>query len=359
MNGYKIRHFGLDRQYLNLKNELLEATHLALSSGQLIAGPFTEAFEDWLCMRTGAKYALTVHSGTQALEVIAHYEQFRNPHDFKPIARIPNITYPATLNAFLNAGFDVEIVDTDKNGLLIENEDDHWPKANVYNVHVGLYGAPVNYIVSSLFKNRIIDGAQHWLVHEYIYLDNTPMAISFDPTKNLPNSGNGGAVVSNDQQFCDFVRKYRNNFIDSHYATGTNTKMSEQDCAQILVRTRYINEWQTRRKQIRMYYLDRFKDLPIRCLSRDFEKHADQKFVIWTEWRDELKEFLIDKKIEVRVHYQNPLSDLPITRDFKKPDMLSVSVMLIKGVLSLPIYPELLDSEVEYIADSVCDYFGL
>jgi dTDP-4-amino-4,6-dideoxygalactose transaminase len=355
-----ISHFGLVRQYETLKGELLEATHLALSSGQLVSGPFTESFEDWLCMRTGAKYALTLHSGTQALETIAHYQQFRSPHDFKPVARIPNITHPATLNAFLNAGFDIEIADTDKNGLLIEDSNDTYlPQANRFNVHVGLYGSPPNYSIGRLFTNRIVDGAQHWLVHEYIYLDTTPMAISFDPARNLSSSGNGGAIITNDENLYMFARNYKNNFSENHHATGTNSKMSEQDCAQILVKTRYISQWQDRRKEIRLYYLDRFKDLPIKCLSRDFYRHADDKFVIWTEWRDELKHFLLDKNIQILVYYQQPLSDLPLTRDFKKPNMLSVSVMLIRGVLSLPIYPELLDSEVEYIADCVCDYFGL
>ena len=67
----KIPFLGLKRQYANLKDELLEATDAALREGQLVNGLFTRSFEQWLCARTGAKYAVTVHSGTQALEIIA------------------------------------------------------------------------------------------------------------------------------------------------------------------------------------------------------------------------------------------------------------------------------------------------
>jgi len=359
MNGsYKIPHFGLDRQYRNLSKELLDATHRVLSSGTYMDGHYTEQFENWLCMRTGYNYAVTLHSGTQALECIAHYEMFKNPYDFKPIARIPNITYVATLNAFLNAGFECEIADTDKNGLLIE-EDIDWnkPKHNIFEVHVGLYGASPIYTIGALHKRRILDGAQHWLIHKNIYLDTTPMAVSFDPTKNLPSSGNGGAVLTNDDGLANFALKYRSNFKGEHTHSGTNSRMSEQDCAQILVRTRYIDDWQERRREIRNYYLDKFENLPIRCLSRNKNDHADQKFVIYTEWRDELYNYLWGYAIDVRIHYKQPLSNLEVARYLKKPDMISTSVMLCRGVLSLPIHPELTDGEVEFIADRVVDYF--
>ena len=75
MSGYQIPHFGLKRQYKNLKDELLDATDRVLSSGQLMNGHYTRSFEEWLKHRTKTQYAVTVHSGTQALEIIARYKK--------------------------------------------------------------------------------------------------------------------------------------------------------------------------------------------------------------------------------------------------------------------------------------------
>lgn len=364
MTGSTIAHFGLARQYRNLKDELLEATDKVLSSGTLMNGEYTAKFETWLAMRTKTMFAVTVHSGTQALEIIAKWAKhdhdllmnagLDNIHDIVPTVRIPNITYIATLNAFINAGFEVELIDTDKNGLmLLDNSTlDDFTK---HSCSVGLYGANPHKNHASGLMNDLVDGAQHWLVADDI---GQGMAISFDPTKNLPASGNGGAIVTNDRTLYDFAYSYRSNGKHDHNISGTNSRMSEQECAQLLVRAKYIDKWQWRRKEIRHYYLDEFKNLNLRCLSRDHMVHADQKFVIYTDKRDELLVFLTAMGIDVKVHYPKALSELPIANNIKvKPDMLSTSVMLTKGLLSLPIYPELTDAEVEFIVRMVKSFF--
>ena len=328
----------------------MHATDSVLKSGRFVDGPYAEEFEDWLCKRTGCRYAITVHSGTQALEMIARHElnEFYPRTEITPTIIIPNITYPATINAFINAGWDIEICDTDRNGLMISNTSN---RPYAYECHVGLYGAPIN----KSYSGVIVDGAQHWLVAG----DNigNAMAISFDPTKNLPATGNGGAIVTNDIEVYKFVYDFKNNGKTEHSIAGTNSKMSEQECAQILVRTKYLDQWQRRREEIKKYYIDRFKGLPIRCLSEDFSYHANHKFVIYSSDRNELKDHLMSEGIEVKIHYEKPLSFLPIAATFKKPDLLSVSVMLCKGTLSLPIYPELTDTEVEYISEKVIQFF--
>ena len=136
--------------------------------------------------------------------------------------------------------------------------------------------------------------------------------------------------------------------------------MSELDCAHLMVRTNYIDEWQERRKQIRQYYLDRFKHIrPLRCLSEGFETHADSKFVIYsTTERDGIRDWLSSKNIETRIHYETALSELPITDNMTKPDFMSTSTMLTRSLLSLPMYPELTDAEIEEVANAVCIYYA-
>jgi dTDP-4-amino-4,6-dideoxygalactose transaminase len=344
---FKIPHFGLKRQYNNLREELLVATDEALRNGCLISGPFTHKFEEWLRLYCGTWYAITVHSGTQALEIMARYQLTKHA-DTIPQVTVPNITYPATLNAFINAGWDIRIGDTDKNGLLDMSEHH-----NSYKCFVGLYGATHdNQLGASVF----VDGAQHWLVAQGNV--GLGMAISFDPTKNLPSSGNGGAIVTNDEDLYRYAVDYRNNGkMMEHCYTGTNSKMSELDCAHLLVRSKYIDEWQARREKIRKYYIEQFKDLPIRCLSDGFLKHADQKFVIAIEERDRLHGNLILDGIETKIHYEKTIGELMVARNLSSPDMISTSLMLSRMVLSLPIYPELKDAEVEYIAGKIRDFY--
>lgn len=353
MSIFKVPHFGLARQYSDLKEELLEATDLAMREGILMSGQYTESFERWLAQRTECQYALVMHSGTQALEAMADYiaeMHYLGGGGIIPKINVPDFTYPATLNAFFTSGWDINLLDVDKNGLMKTTEIEF--DFDTYNVAVGLFGAPIEPT-----SQTIIDGAQHWLVAKYWV--GMGMAISFDPTKNLNSSGNGGAVVTNDPSMYEYILSQRNNGKPDHYRSGTNSKMSELECAHMLVRTNYIDFWQIRRKEIRLYYLDQFKDLPIRCLSRDFEEHADQKFVIYSEFRDELYNHLISRGIEAKIHYPYALSELPLAKDIpNKPDMLSTSTMLSRGVLSLPIYPELLDSEVEAIAECVQEFYG-
>lgn len=360
-----IRHFGLDRQYANLKDELLAASHEALKDGVWVNGYFTARFENWLQLKTKCEYAITVHSGTQALEIIARYlhEVTLSDADCNPHVRIPNLTYPATLNAFVNLsnantqyGYDIEIVDTDKNGIMLPSQN---TMIHGYNCYVGLYGAPTPDKLTSV---DIVDGAQHWLIADGNV--GAAMAISFDPTKNLPSSGNGGAIVTNDEDLYQYAISFRNNGKDStfygpkpHDMYGSNSKMSEQDCAHLLVRSHYIDGWQQRRETIRYYYLDQFRDLPIRCLSREFEEHADQKFVIEYTHRDTLHQYLLNSGIESKIHYEKTLSELGITKLYKRLDFLSASTMLSRRVISLPIYPELTDTEIEYIAWKIKKFF--
>jgi dTDP-4-amino-4,6-dideoxygalactose transaminase len=129
--------------------------------------------------------------------------------------------------------------------------------------------------------------------------------------------------------------------------------MSEQDCAQILVRVKYIDEWQKRRSEISKYWCDAFRELPLTCLSDTSDPHAHQKFVMYLPDRNSLHTHLLTDGIDSKIHYEYVLGDLPIGKDLPKPDLLGNSVLLSRGVLSLPMYPELTDQEVEYIADKV------
>ena len=119
MHGLKVAFTGLPRQYNNLREEILDVTDTVLRSGNLMDGNNTAEFESWLAKKNHNLHAVTCHSGTQALEIIAAY-CFDNIRDEgkTPTVLVPAMTYPATANAFIMAGWKVEIVDTDTYGCM-------------------------------------------------------------------------------------------------------------------------------------------------------------------------------------------------------------------------------------------------
>jgi dTDP-4-amino-4,6-dideoxygalactose transaminase len=354
MNGLKIPFTGLKKQYNNLRTEILDATDEVLRSGQLMSGNYTAEFENWLAKKNHSKYAVTCHSGSQALEIIAEYYRLQSSV-VPPRVVIPSMTYVATANAFIRAGWEVHIADTDYHGLLDQKKISHELSVQA-TVLVGLYGSAVN--ADRFWGTDLVieDGAQHWLANKCNRVGNA-CAISFDPMKNLNAYGNGGAVVTDDLDLLEFAREWCNNGKPKHTNIGTNSRMSEIECAQMMVKTQHIDAWQKRRANICLYWMGRLKNTGIRSLidANNFETHAYHKFVIDVDKRDILQRNLATKHIETRVHYREPLHELSAYSDYCGPDILSVASALSRRVLSLPIYPELTDLEVEYIIDQVVD----
>ena len=363
MSGYQIAFTGLQRQYKNLREEILDVTDQVLASGQLMNGHYTQAFETWLAEKNNTKYAVTCHSGTNALEILACYwaeQETINP----PTVVLPAVSYVATANAFIRAGWDVYFADVDAYGLI---NPDTLPHNLSYQavVLVGLYGAAVTHQVRVnhwhkwVHENTIIieDAAQHWLAAECKRIG-TGAAISFDPMKNLACYGNGGAVVTDNSDIVNFAKDFRDNGKHiGHRGTGSNCRMSELDCASMMVKTAYLDDWQERRREIAWQYMQGFQDANLRCLIDDsnFHNHAFHKFVIDIDNRDTVKAGLAEKGIETKIHYEYVLPDLPAYRKYPAPNMLGACYSLSRRVLSLPIYPELTDGEVEYIIKSVLD----
>jgi dTDP-4-amino-4,6-dideoxygalactose transaminase len=349
---------GLKKQYKNLSAEILDATDIVLRSGQLMNGPYTEQFESWLARYSHSTHAVTVHSGTAALEAIAEY--YHNEFQEQPRVIIPSMTYRATANAFIRAGWQVEFVDTDAYGIL---DFDQLPVRRYQAVViVGLYGASVAHAGSVrqwqdwLAQDVLIfeDGAQHWLADNGTRIG-IATAVSFDPTKNLPCYGNGGAVVTRNSNLANFVRKWRSNGNTTGDLVGTNSRMSEIDCGVLLIKANYLHDWQVRRQEIAQYYIDQFRDMPIRCLVTDgmMHSHAFHKFVIDIDERDRVQADLTRHGIETKIHYAAPLHEESAYSHIPGPGLLSCASALSRRVLSLPIYPELTDAEVEYVARQV------
>jgi UDP-2-acetamido-2-deoxy-ribo-hexuluronate aminotransferase len=356
MTGLQIPFTGIKKQYNNLRTEILDATDEVLRSGRLMDGNYTAELENWLAKKNSTKYAVTCHSCTQALEIIAEYYATQSYMPNPPRVLVPAMTYVATINAFRRAGWIVTIVDTDVYGQMDHKKIDREQSVQAI-IAVGLYGQSLNRH-DYLNNNAMVieDGAQHWL-SDACRRTGSVTAISFDPMKNLNSYGNGGAIVTDDVNMLDFARSWRNNGKPNHQMIGTNSRMSEVDCAQLMVKTRYIDEWQQRRSKIAGYWLERLHGTGVRTLvdESNHNTHAVNKFVIDVDNRDLLKRNLEIRRIETKILAWEPLHELPAYADFSGPDVLSVASSLSRRTLCLPIYPELTDLEVEYVIDSVLD----
>lgn len=351
--------FALDRQYDQVGEECLHHTDLILRSGKFMDGVYANSLEQWLKIRTGASCVVLVHSGTQALELLAYALKPTNQFE-KPRVLIPNLTFVATANAFIKAGYNIILGDVNDIGIMKPYDS---KKENYYlSCGVGLYGAASH-------SEDVIDGAQSWLNG---YMNNDFMTVSFDPTKNLPATANGGAILLNDTVTAETIRRMRDNNKGMRFQLdfglpATNSKMSEIDCAHVLIRSKYIDEWQSRRREIASYWNEQFYDSPLRSLielttvSGNTNKHQIQKYVIRAEnneQRDKLQQHLKDQGIETRIHYERCLSQLPVYEGYLSVTTgVENSIKLASEVLSLPIYPEMTDAEVEHISKAVRSFY--
>jgi dTDP-4-amino-4,6-dideoxygalactose transaminase len=364
----QIKFTRLDRQYALIKDELLPTIDNILSSGQLMDGEYTAQFEREMSAVTGCRHSISCHSGTQALEMMLTY--YRQQYDYKPTLLVPSVTFPATVNAAITAGWNVHIVDVDANGIInFDNVDfNKYRFSNPVSIMlVGLYGHThmlyeqlLNLLSAAhsgeFIQHVFVDAAQHLFGTKLNKVNVNCSALSFDPTKNLANNGNGGMVVTNDKDLDTWLRQYRSNGKPHFNITGTNSRMSEIDCATLSIKLKHIDKWQLRRKEIAQYWIEQFKDcngIKTLITEQNIHNHAFQKFVITSPNRNKLQQDLIDSGIDVRVQYQRAIHEYEAFAQYDNPGVLSVGSALCRQVLSLPFYAELTDSEVNLITELV------
>jgi dTDP-4-amino-4,6-dideoxygalactose transaminase len=361
-----IKFFGVDRQYASIREEILHATDEVLSSGQVLDGVYTTAFESEVARRCNREYGIAVNSGTQALIfTLANLV----PQDSKVL--IPTISFAATLNSVLMAQRTPVFCDTDHNGLIdLESLDFALHGAGVGAVmYANLWGHTIDYdrfrVFTDFFNSDmvIVEDAAQSFGAKYKGIPSGKMGhasvLSFDPTKNLNNYGSGGMILTDDLGLAEALADIRDNGKhESHHFPGTNSKMSEADCAQMLVKLKHFDAWQKRRTEIADFYIEQLNQYVDIVLPGEDVESSWHKFVIRLSNRHALKHHLAIEGIETKIHYDKPLFEIPIGYDYMDyaRDPFRESTVFSRECLSLPIYPELTDSEVEHIAEAVVSY---
>ena len=370
----KIPFFGVDRQYNDLREEILDVTDLVYASGQVLDGPRTKMFEQAIAKMTERRYACSVGSCTQALIFALRAvdnEYFRGSRNK---VLIPAQSFVATINTVLEAGFDPVFCDVDaQTGLMDLNTIPVHADELAAIMYVNLFGNVLNqeqlitYIeMFSEEKIPVIEDAAQSFGAYYRGVPSGKLGdvscLSFDPTKNLNNYGSGGMILTDDPAIWELANDYRDNGkMNDHIHSGTNSKMSEADCAQMLVKLKYFDGWQKRRAEIAEYYTEELDGLVgIPPVDMNVE-HAWSKFVIHYHSRSGLYTDLLNMGVETRINYELPLHQHAVSFSFTSFDdtgILEGAENFSRTCLSLPIYPELEDYEVEYVVDAIKQNIG-
>jgi len=370
----KIPFFGVDRQYSNLREEIIDATDKVYGSGRVLDGTWTRKFEQTIAKMTERRYARSVGSCTQALifalRAVDH-EYFRGSRNK---ILIPAQGFVATVNSVLEAGFDPVFCDVDAQTGLIDISKIPVAADDIAAVmYVNLFGNIVNQEAlitwMEMFSEQKIPVVEDAAQSFGAYYRGVPSGklgdvscLSFDPTKNLNNYGSGGMIVTDDPAVWELVCDYRDNGkLNDHIQSGTNSKMSEADCAQMLVKLKYFDSWQARRKEIAEYYSEELDGLVgIPPVDMNVE-HAWSKYVIHYHSRGTLHTDLMNAGVETRINYERPLHQHTLTFGlvpFDNDTILNGAENFSRTCLSLPIYPELEDYEVEYVVDAIKQNIG-
>lgn len=367
MSGLKkIPFFGLDRQYSSLKNELLDAVDSVYKTGHVLDGNYTRLFEQKIQELTNRKYAVAVTSCSLALLISFLY--FSKKTQKRKNVLLPALSFIATANAPILGSWKTHFIDVDNHGLMDLTKLDI-SKIDIIS-YVNLFGNILDYdklqlIADFLYSDKIIieDAAQSFGA-TYKGIPSGKLGavscLSFDPTKNLPNYGSGGMVLTDDYNLYLFALGYRNNgktATATYPSPGSNCKMSEADCAQMLIKLKYFNFWQKRRKEIADYYFEQLANYVDCPFANEHVTHAWHKYVIQTPFQLSLKQFLTSRKIETKIHYSESLITHSFIRSTKGSKHFQKAMELSHTCLSLPIYPELLDSEVEKIVSEIKAFF--
>lgn len=363
----RIPFFGVDRQYNNIREEILDVTDKVYRTGQVLDGTNTFNFERIIAKMTERKYAVAVNSGTQALIfALRSIDQLQNSK-----VLIPSVSFVATLNAVVEAGFDPVFCDVDPvTGLIDLNTIPVDINELAAVMYVNLYGNIINYDKLTAYKAvwdrynvPVIEDAAQSFGAYYRGIPSgklgTISCLSFDPTKNLNNYGSGGMVLVDDPNIFESVVNLRNNGkLFEHVSSGTNSKMNEADCAQMLVKLKYFDQWQARRTKIAEYYTERLDGIVRMPAVESHVEHSWHKFAIHAANREVFKGKMDLLGIETKVHYNIPLHLEHLSFAYTMENntgVLENAEEFCKTTVSLPIYPELTDAEVDHIVDSVID----
>lgn len=346
----------LAAQNRELMPELTEAFERVALGNRLILGPELAAFESEWAAFCGAKYAVGVGNGLEALTLILRAYGIGQGDE----VIVPVHTCIATWMAVSQVGATLVPVDCLRSGAMdLQRVMAVMSERTSAIVPVHLYGRENRlFQLMDLGPKIVVDAAQG---HGLKAIGNAA-GFSFYPTKNLGALGDGGAVVTDDEELADRVRLLRNygsSTKNEHQMASGNSRLDELQAAFLRVKLRrLISDNETRRRNANIYF-DILLDCPGVVLPTEGIDHVWHQFVIMVKDQYKLYWNLADKGIGTAVHYPTPPHLQPAYKylGFKAGDF-PVAEQIATECLSLPIGPEHDERSIRYVAEHVRMYVG-
>jgi dTDP-4-amino-4,6-dideoxygalactose transaminase len=357
--------------YQKYKAEIDQAIARVLNSGHFILGSELESFEKDFASLHGGGYTLGCASGTEAIYLALAACGVTNTDEVIVVAH----TAVPTISAISMTGAKPVFVDIDPTTYLMDVSKVEaliTPKTKAI-IPVHLYGQMVDMQallkIAAKHKIPVIEdvaqatgasykGAIAGSLGEY-------SAFSFYPSKNIGAFGDAGAVFTkNKEQFEKLLmlRNYGQSKRYHHDIIGINSRLDEIQAAILQCRLPYLQEWNDRRKEIATRYNNGFSDLtgfmqiPI---IHPNNKHVFHLYVVQIEEREALQNYLLDKGIQTLIHYPTPahMQKAYAYLGYKNGS-LPVTEYITKRILSLPMYPELTNEQIDLVIDVVHNFFN-
>jgi dTDP-4-amino-4,6-dideoxygalactose transaminase len=354
----------LKAQYRGIKSEIDAAVLKVLESCQYILGPEVKAFEDEFAAFCHAKFAIGLNTGTSALH-LSLLAAGIGPGD--EVITVP-FTFVATVAAIRYAGAKPVFVDIEPRSFTMDPkriEAAITPKTKAI-IPVHLYGQPADLdpIVAVAKKNKLVVIEDACQGHDSEYKGRRVGSIgelgcfSFYPGKNLGADGEGGAVVTNNEDYARKIRMYRDWGQErkyEHVVEGFNYRMDGIQGAILRVKLRHLKKWTEGRRANAARYNKLLGDAPVGVPEEmSHGRHVYHIYAIRTRDRSALQAALTDKQVQTAIHYPYPVHLLEAHRDLGyKAGQFPHSESAAREVLSLPMFPELTEEQVETVAKAV------
>src|SRR3954451_15694379 len=349
-----------------LRPELDAAIARVLDSGWFLLGREGEDFEREFAAFAGTSHAVGCASGTDAIELILRAAGIGEGDE---VVTQANTCVP-TVAAIVRAGATPVLCDVEPDAGTIDPssfEGALSPRTRAV-VPVHLYGQigdidAVTEVARAAGVAVIEDCAQaHGAAVGGRAAGTTGIAgaFSFYPTKNLGGFGDGGAVATSDPELDErlrLVRQYGQADRYQHVAEGVNSRLDEVQAALLRVRLAHLAEGNARRRAIARHYADALTGSPVEPLRQlPDREHVFHLFVVVAPDRERFQAALEERGVATLVHYPRPIHGHPPYEQLGRgPVPLSNAERLSEQVVSLLIYPELTDAEVDYVADAARD----
>jgi dTDP-4-amino-4,6-dideoxygalactose transaminase len=365
-NANIVSNFSLKEQTQTIKGRVMRRIEDIVDNNNFVMGEDVLEFENKFKDYNKIQNCVAVSSGCAALKISIKALQLKNTR-----VLIQANTYVAVPLVCEELNIPYEIIDIDKNLLLDLNKLDKYFENNIEKdivvIVVHLYGNSVDmHRLLDLKKKHgfklIEDAAQ---AHGSTY-GNKKLGtfgdmgcFSFYPSKNLGAFGEGGAIITNNNDYATFCRYYRNYGSIEKYKweiMGSNERMHNLQGGILSIKLDFLDEWNRNRTRLADIYIANINNSKIKMLTA-LEKCTSNYhlFIILTDERDALKDYLEKNNISCAIHYPQPFYETTAYEHINPTD-ISMMVKFKNSLLSLPMYPELTVKEVMYVCEKINKY---